>query len=180
MRTFFANLLQWFYEANRVPETWGSPSVSRQTFAILSEQGFWSALRYLFGRLRTVGSTRHTPMTKFFALAAGVILVAMVNLLARRLFGEEHPEVTRYEKRTFSVHVPKGLIALYALGAGLLVLANGEGEDVPRSGGYPDDPDQPELDARTPMGYHDKGQGYYNTDDYSTEYNPDEYDNSNS
>ena len=121
-------------------------------------------------------------MTKFFALAAGVILVAMVNLLARRLFGEEHPAVNEYQhvKRTFSVRVPRGLVVLHALGAGLLVLANGEGEDVPRSGGYPDDPDQPELDACTPMGYHDKGQGYYNTDDYSTGYNPDEYDNSNS
>ncbi|MBV9688694.1 MAG: hypothetical protein JO202_03180 [Ktedonobacteraceae bacterium] len=33
--TLVANTLQIVYEHNRVPETWGTPSVSRQTFDTL-------------------------------------------------------------------------------------------------------------------------------------------------
>jgi hypothetical protein len=50
--TFVANTLQDVYEQNRVPETWGTPSVSHQTFETLRREGFWAAGRYVTRRLQ--------------------------------------------------------------------------------------------------------------------------------
>ena len=135
MRKKIADWLQALYEANRVPETWGSPSVSRETFEQLRERGFFAAGRYLFGRLREVGRPEWSPARKFVALIVGIGLVVCVNAFLHTFTKERRPEVTAAGRRQFSPQVPAGAVLLYAIGASLLVAQNGEEISGGGSGG---------------------------------------------
>jgi len=126
MRKKIADWLQVLYEANRVPETWGSPSVSRETFEQLRERGFFAAGRYLWQRLHEVGRPEWSPARKFVALIVGISLVVCVNAFLHTFTKERRPEVMAAGRRQFSPQVPAGAVLLYAIGAGLLVAQNGE------------------------------------------------------
>lgn len=137
--TVVANRLQALYEQNRVPETWGSPSVSRETFDQLRTHGFVTTARYLFQRLREVGQPNLSPACKFFALISGVGLVALVNAFLHTFTQECRPAVKDYGKRRFSAHTPAFAVVLYAIGAALLVAANGSDDMGGGGGGGSDD-----------------------------------------
>ncbi len=144
LATFLANTLQGIYENNRVPETWGAPSVSRRTFDLLRKEGFWVAGRYLLRRLQETGRPDLSTAEKLTALLAGVIIVALANTCLKQ---EQRPKVTVRAARTFSSQAPKIPVALYTLGAALLVAASGggsggdgggvEGEESERGWSYP-------------------------------------------
>lgn len=106
MRKIVADHLQSFYEQNRVPETWGSPSVSSQIFDTLRKDGFAAAARYLFRRLHEVGQPTLSPAAKFLALIGGVGLVALVNSFLHTFTQERRPEVKAHGQRKFSAHAP--------------------------------------------------------------------------
>lgn len=55
LATAVANRLQNWYEKHRIPETWGSPRVSRYVFDTLRQEGFWAAHKDVRRRLRRVG-----------------------------------------------------------------------------------------------------------------------------
>ncbi|GCE50616.1 hypothetical protein EI42_06339 [Thermosporothrix hazakensis] len=69
-----ADWLQVLYEVNRIPETWGSTSVSHETFEQLREQGFFAAGRYLFGRIREVGVLRGHQLSNSSRLSLRSVL----------------------------------------------------------------------------------------------------------
>lgn len=116
-----ADRLQKLYEAHRVPETWGTPTVSSYVFHALRTRGFLAAGRELLRRLRTVGLPRLSTAEKLLALFAGLTLVVLADTLLR---GEEQPVLTRRARRTFSPRAGKVAVAIYVLGASLLVAAN--------------------------------------------------------
>ncbi|MBV8821850.1 MAG: hypothetical protein JOZ71_01530 [Ktedonobacteraceae bacterium] len=130
--TFVATMAQRIYENNRVPETWGSPSVSRLTFERLRREGFWVAGRYLLQRLQETGRSDLSTVEKLTALMAGVIIVTLANTFLRQ---EQRPKITVRAARTFSSRAPKFPVALYTLGATLLVAASGGGSGGGDGGG---------------------------------------------
>lgn len=153
MRKIVADHLQALYEQNRVPETWGSPSVSSQTFDTLRKDGFAAAARYLFRRLHEVGQPALSPAAKFLALIAGVGLVALVNAFLHTFTQERQPEVKAYGQCQFSAHAPAFAIALYVLVVALLVAANGEGEGGGGGGSGSSGGDDDEIDWGPPTIY---------------------------
>ncbi|MBV9019925.1 MAG: hypothetical protein JOZ71_04360 [Ktedonobacteraceae bacterium] len=138
LATLVANTLQRVYEHNRVPETWGTASVSRPTFDTLRREGFWATARYVTQRLQTTGWPWLSSNEKLTALLAGVTLVTLANTLLKR---EQRPEMMVRQIRRFSPHAPKFPVALYTLGATLLVAASGGGSGGGGGGGgdYDDD-----------------------------------------
>ena len=119
-----ANVLQHLYEQNRIPETWGTPTVSRYVFDTLRTEGFLAARRDLLQRLRRVGKSDLSPLAKCAALLFGVMMVVIANLFLRT---EERQPITHRDTRRFSARAPKLLVRLYMAGAALLVLANDDG-----------------------------------------------------
>ena len=66
-------------------------------------------------------------MRKCCALLCGILIVALANTLLKQ---EQKPLITRRERRTFSPNAPHFPVALYTLGAAMLVAANeGPGPD---------------------------------------------------
>lgn len=124
LATAVANRLQHLYEKHRIPETWGSPRVSRYVFDTLRQEGFWAAHKDVRRRLRWVGYPGLSVGQKLTALLAGVTMVALADTLLR----EKRLPVTRYGKQTFAASTPRSLVMLYTVGAALLVAANGGGE----------------------------------------------------
>lgn len=124
-----AESLQKLYESHRVPETWETPTVSRHVFHALRTRGFLAAGRELVKRLRAVGLPELSTAEKLLALVAGMGLVVLADILLK---GEERPAITRRARRTFSPQAGKVAVAIYVLGASLLVAAN---ERSPAGGG---------------------------------------------
>ncbi|HLZ55687.1 MAG TPA: hypothetical protein VKR06_01965 [Ktedonosporobacter sp.] len=159
-----ADKLQSLYEANRICETWGSPSVSQPTFTVMRERGFWRAYCYLLQRLQETGHPSLSPATKLTALVGGVTMVTIAN---RFLRAERKPATMVHATRTFSRSAPLIPVALYTVGATLLVAASnggGGGSDDGDDGG--DDggrrPDYPGSETSVDYrGYEqpDKGDG---------------------
>ena len=177
--TFVANRLQDHYETHRVPETWGTPSVSHYVFNTLRQDGFLAASKELSNRMRGVGIPELSIQEKIAALVVGIGLVTLANTL---LSQGERPEIIRRESRTFSPGANKAAVLLYTLGATLLVAANehqtgtgGEGEEG-NGGSWEQNPDgswsrrYPDSDTSTEYriyGRPDEGDGareIYDTD----------------
>jgi len=121
MATLVANMLQQHYERHRVPETWGTPSVSHPVFHVLRTRGFWQAGKELRQRIRQVGLPTFSTAEKIIALVTGVGLVTLADKL---LQCEKKPAITCRAIRTFSPQAKKSAIVLYTLGAACLVAAN--------------------------------------------------------
>jgi DNA-binding XRE family transcriptional regulator len=132
MASAVANTLQSIYENNRVCETWGSPSVSRQTFNRLRREGFWVAGGYVMQRLQETGRPELSLVEKLVALVAGITIVTVANIFLQR---EKRPEMTIGEVRRFSPQAPKFPVAFYTFGAALLVAASGGGSSGGGGGG---------------------------------------------
>lgn len=120
-----ADYLQNLYENHRVPETWGTPTVSRYVFQALRTQGFPAGWRELTQRLKHVGLPHLSVSQKIMALLTGVGLVTLAD---RLMPNEERPQITRRAKRVFSPSAWKPAVVLYTLGATLLVAANESGD----------------------------------------------------
>jgi hypothetical protein len=137
--TTVANTLQKFYEAHRVPETWGTPTVSCYVFQVLRNKGFSAAAKDLFQRLQEVGKPNLSTFEKCTVLLLGVIMVGLADSFLKK---EMKPTIVKQETRQFSQHAPKIPVMLYTLGAALLVAANDggrgyeDGSDSDRSGEY--------------------------------------------
>lgn len=116
-----ANALQRHYEAHRVPETWGSPSVSHYVFDALRHHGFLASARELIKRMRTVGLPRLSTAEKITALIAGIGLVTLADCLLPQ---EKQAPITHRSVRQFVPHANTFAVTLYVLGAALLVAAN--------------------------------------------------------
>jgi hypothetical protein len=119
-----ADSLQNLYEAHRVPETWGTPSVSRPVFQALRIQGFRAGWRELTTRLERVGMPGLSVAQKILALVSGVCLVTLADHF---MSSEKKPPITHRAKRAFSPRAWKPAVLLYTFGAELLVAANESG-----------------------------------------------------
>ncbi len=116
-----ANFLQNLYEHHRVPETWGTPEISRYVFQAVRTQGFLAGWRELTRRLQAVGLPGLSTTQKILALVGGISLVTLAD---RFLPHEEKRPITHRARRTFSSQAWKPAVVLYTLGAALLVAAN--------------------------------------------------------
>ncbi|MBV9691508.1 MAG: hypothetical protein JO202_17545 [Ktedonobacteraceae bacterium] len=163
--TFVATTLQGIYEHNRVSETWGSPSVSRPTFERLRREGFWIAGRYLLQRLQETGRPDLSTVEKLTALIAGVIIVTLANICLRQ---KQRPKMTIRAARTFSSQAPKIPVALYTLGATLLVAASGGGgeEEGERDWSYQGSDTSIDYRAYRRPDEEDGDHGVYDADDF--------------
>jgi hypothetical protein len=172
LATFVAEKLQGIYEHNRVPETWGSSSVSRPTFARLRREGFWGAGRYLLQRLQETGRPDLSTVEKLTALLAGVSMVTLANTCLKQ---EPRPKMTVRAARTFSSQAPNIPVVLYTLGAALLVAASGGGsgggggggeEEGERDWSYPGSETSTDYRVYRRPDEEDSDHGVYDADDF--------------
>lgn len=179
--TMAADALQNLYEAHRVPETWGTPSVSQHVFRALRQRGFFEAGRELTRRVREVGVPELSTAEKIIALVTGIGLVLFADALLK---DEAKPTITRRAARAFSPSARKSAVIIYTLGATLLVAANegtptGDGgvggeenPDESWSAHYPGSETSTDYQAYERPDEADGGREIYNTDvfdDWSSE-----------
>jgi protein-L-isoaspartate(D-aspartate) O-methyltransferase len=117
MAGLVANILQRFYEAHRVAETWGTPSVSCPVFDALRHRGFRAAGRELTQRMRAVGYPELSRAEKILALVASLGFVGMTwvqemtSLLVKVKANSMFWSVSRYllakGRRIMNQHEPK-------------------------------------------------------------------------